>query len=63
MLVDIDRGKRLSPVTSQHALTTQHILLAPDGQSASATTYFTGIHFGKGKWEGKEVSVSLPYLP
>ncbi len=59
MLVDIDRGKRLSPVTSQHALTTQHILLSPDGHSALATTYFTGIHFGKGKWEGKEVTVSL----
>ncbi|TKA24922.1 hypothetical protein B0A54_17485 [Friedmanniomyces endolithicus] len=57
--VDIDRGKRLAPVSSQHALTTQHILLSPDGQSATATTYFTGIHFGKGKWEGKEVTVSL----
>ncbi|KAK0911543.1 hypothetical protein LTR91_003587 [Friedmanniomyces endolithicus] len=48
--------KRLAPVSSQHALTTQHILLSPDGQSATATTYFTGIHFGKGKWEGKEVT-------
>ncbi|KAK4554559.1 hypothetical protein LTR86_008414 [Recurvomyces mirabilis] len=47
---------RLSPVTHQHALTTQHIEIAADGKSAESTTYFTGIHFGKGKWDGKEVT-------
>ena len=52
---------RLSPVASQHALTTQHIEVAADGKSAQATTYFTGVHFGKGKWEGKEVTVSEHY--
>ncbi|KAK3678337.1 hypothetical protein LTR78_001634 [Recurvomyces mirabilis] len=49
-------SKRLSPVTHQHALTTQHIEIAADGKSAESTTYFTGIHFGKGKWDGKEVT-------
>ncbi|KAK5693333.1 hypothetical protein LTR17_025084 [Elasticomyces elasticus] len=48
--------KRLSPVASQHALTTQQIEVAADGKSASAMTYFTGVHFGKGKWDGKEVT-------
>ncbi|EMC93616.1 hypothetical protein BAUCODRAFT_75608 [Baudoinia panamericana UAMH 10762] len=46
----------LSPVTTQHALTTQLIEIAADGKTAKATTYFTGVHFGQGKWEGKEVT-------
>lgn len=29
---------------------------APSGTTAKATTYFTGLHFGKGKWEGKELT-------
>ena len=37
-------------------MTTQHIVINEDGKTAEATTYFTGIHFGKGKWEGKEVT-------
>lgn len=36
--------------------------MAADGKSAVATTYFTGIHFGKGKWEGKEVTAWGKYL-
>lgn len=47
---------RLAPVVTQHALTTQHIALSDNGQTAEVTTYFTGIHFGQGKWEGKEVT-------
>ena len=47
---------RLSPVSTQHALTTQTIEVAEDGKSARATTYFTGIHFGKGKWQGQQVT-------
>ncbi|KAK3114109.1 hypothetical protein LTR53_007894 [Teratosphaeriaceae sp. CCFEE 6253] len=47
---------RLAPVASQHALTTQQIEVAADGKSAEAITYFTGVHFGKGKWDGKEVT-------
>lgn len=47
---------RLSPVVTQHALTTQHITLIPSAGTAKATTYFTGIHFGQGKWKGKEVT-------
>lgn len=47
---------RLSPVVTQHALTTQHIAIADDGKTAEVTTYFTGIHFGQGKWKGKEVT-------
>lgn len=41
---------------TQHALTTQHIVLSVDSKTAEATTYFTGIHFGQGKWAGKEVT-------
>jgi len=53
---------RLSPVTTQHALTTQHIEISEDGKSAHATTYFTGIHFGQGKWQGKEVTAWGKYI-
>nr|POE54485.1 hypothetical protein CFP56_41423 [Quercus suber] len=55
-------GTRLTPITSQHALTTQTIEIAEDGQSAKATTYFTGIHFGKGKWEGQQVTAWGKYV-
>lgn len=41
---------------TQHALTTQHIILSTNGRTAETTTYFTGIHFGQGKWAGKEVT-------
>ena len=53
---------RLSPVTTQHALTTQHLTISPDGKSAEATTYFTGIHFGKGKWQGQQVTAWGKYV-
>lgn len=43
-------------------MTTQIIEIAEDGLSAKATTYFTGIHFGKGKWEGKEVTAWGKYV-
>lgn len=49
-------------MTSQHAVTTQHIEIAADGKTADATTYFTGIHFGRGKWEGKEVTAWGKYV-
>lgn len=49
-------------MTSQHALTTQKIVIAADGKSAEATTYFTGIHFGQGKWSGKEVTAWGKYV-
>ena len=52
----------MTPITSQHALTTQQVEIAEDGKSAHATTYFTGIHFGKGKWEGKEVTAWGKYV-
>lgn len=45
---------RLEPVTTHHALTTQTIAIALDGRTAEASTYFTGVHFGTGKWEGQE---------
>ncbi|KAI0008747.1 hypothetical protein F4779DRAFT_419236 [Xylariaceae sp. FL0662B] len=54
--------KRLATVTTQHALTTQTISVEADGRNASAETYFTGVHFGKGKWEGKEVTAWGRYL-
>ena len=49
-------------MTSQHALTTQTIEVAEDGKSANATTYFTGIHFGKGKWQGQQVTAWGKYM-
>ena len=36
-------------------MTTQRILFESDDK-AKVITYFTGIHFGEGKWEGKEVT-------
>lgn len=47
---------RLRAVTSQHAITTQLIDIAPDGWTAKATSYFTGIHFGQGSWTGQDVT-------
>lgn len=47
---------RLAPVTTQHALTTQTIEMGEGGGEAKAMTYFTGVHLGKGKWEGKLVT-------
>jgi len=38
---------RLGRIKSQHALTTQSIVINADGKTASATTYFTGAHFGR----------------
>jgi hypothetical protein len=52
----------LTPVTTQHALTTQHIEIIEDGKHAKATTYFTGIHFGQGKWKGQQVTAWGKYL-
>ncbi|KAI1084308.1 hypothetical protein F5B20DRAFT_524402 [Whalleya microplaca] len=61
VVADAIKG-RLAPVTTQHALTTQIITVAVDGKSATASTYFTGFHFGKGKWEGKELTAWGKYL-
>ncbi|RYP86972.1 hypothetical protein DL769_000615 [Monosporascus sp. CRB-8-3] len=54
--------KRLAPITSQHALTTQTVSIAADGKTAEAVTYFTGIHFGQGSWKGQEVTVWGKYV-
>jgi len=46
-------------VVTQHAITTQHIRIFPSNKTAFAaevTSYFTGKHFGQGKWEGREVT-------
>ncbi|KAG9678326.1 hypothetical protein KCU99_g1269, partial [Aureobasidium melanogenum] len=52
--------QRLKPVTTQHALTTQHLIL--DTTTAKATTYFTGVHLGRGKWEGQQVTAYGKYV-
>ena len=52
----------MTNVTSQHAITTQHIIVAADGKTAKTTSYFTGVHFGKGKWDGKEVTAWGKYV-
>jgi len=53
---------RLAPITSQHALTTQNINFYPDGKTASAMTYFTATHFGKGKWQGHVLTAHGKYI-
>ncbi|OQO02710.1 hypothetical protein B0A48_12239 [Cryoendolithus antarcticus] len=53
---------RLKHITSQHALTTQTIEMAADGKTAETTTYFTGIHFGQGKWKGQQVTAWGRYV-
>ncbi|KAK8062302.1 hypothetical protein PG997_014399 [Apiospora hydei] len=47
---------RLKNIPTQHALTTQMVEIQPDGVTANATTYFTGIHFGRGKWQGHHLT-------
>ncbi|KAF1343549.1 hypothetical protein BDV97DRAFT_305916 [Delphinella strobiligena] len=54
--------KRLSPVTTQHALTTQIITINQNNTSASATTYFTGVHLGEGRWKGQLVTAYGKYV-
>lgn len=56
------RISRLAPVTTQHALTTQEIYIDISGVRAEATTYFNGIHFGQGKWEGQQVTAWGKYI-
>lgn len=53
---------RLAPVKTHHALSTQTISISADGKSAEAVTYFTGTHFGQGKWEGKEITAWGKYV-
>ena len=45
----------LSPVTTQHALSTLSIDLLRRGCTARSTTYYTASHFGKNKYEGQVV--------
>ncbi|KAI5251241.1 hypothetical protein E4T42_04473 [Aureobasidium subglaciale] len=52
--------QRLATVTTQHALTTQHLLVS--NRTAKVTTYFTGVHFGRGKWVGKCVTAYGKYI-
>ncbi|KAK7184801.1 hypothetical protein DPSP01_002230 [Paraphaeosphaeria sporulosa] len=44
---------RLGPILTHHSLTTSSLVFAPDGKSATATTFFVGCHFGQGPHEGK----------
>lgn len=53
---------RLGPVVTQHALTTQTITINEDGKTASATTYFTGVHLGQGRWKGQLVTAYGKYI-
>lgn len=41
-------------------MTTQHLLL--DGATAKTTTYFTGVHLGRGKWDGQQVTAYGKYV-
>ncbi|KAF1985333.1 hypothetical protein K402DRAFT_464638 [Aulographum hederae CBS 113979] len=53
---------RLGEVITQHALTTQVIVVAADGKTATGETYFTGAHFGHGKYEGTVLQAFGKYL-
>ncbi|EGP88153.1 uncharacterized protein MYCGRDRAFT_39911 [Zymoseptoria tritici IPO323] len=54
--------KRLEHVSTHHALTTQFIRLGDEGRTAKAMTYFTGVHFGEGKWKGMKVTAWGRYV-
>ncbi|GAB7363674.1 hypothetical protein MBLNU230_g4244t1 [Neophaeotheca triangularis] len=65
------RLHRLAPVSSQHSLGTQTVVLKyphsrPDEgvlpEAAEVRTYFTGIHFGRGRWEGSNVVAYGEYV-
>ena len=47
---------RLKDIPTQHSLTTQMIEIQQDGVTAQANTYFTGLHFGRGQWEGHHLT-------
>lgn len=49
-------------MTTQHALTTQIITINENNTSASATTYFTGVHLGEGRWTGQLVTAYGKYV-
>lgn len=38
------------------------IEIQPDGVTAKATTYFTGVHFGRGKWQGQHLTSWGQYI-
>jgi hypothetical protein len=52
----------LHAITSQHALTTQSITISASGTTAHATTYFSGVHFGKDEWEGQTCTAYGKYI-
>lgn len=57
---------RLTPVDTHHTLGTQYIQVhqpssASTPTSANVTTYFTGTHFGTGKWAGQHVTAYGKY--
>lgn len=52
----------LHAITSQHALTTQSIAISASGDTAHATTYFSGVHFGKDEWEGQICTAYGKYI-
>jgi hypothetical protein len=57
-----DRRDSLYNITSQHALTTQSIAIAASGTTAHATTYFSGVHFGKNEWAGQTCTAYGKYI-
>jgi hypothetical protein len=52
----------LSPVFTQHALTTQLITVHSDNSTASATTYFTAMHFGTGQYANETLTAYGKYV-
>lgn len=37
------------------------ITINEDGNTASAVTYFTGVHLGQGRWQGQQVTAYGKY--
>jgi hypothetical protein len=56
------KNHSLHAITSQHALTTQAITILPCGTRASATTYFSGAHFGQDEWAGQVCTAYGKYV-
>ena len=59
--VQADAADRLAPVVTHHSLSTQTIVVAEDGMTAEAVTYFTGIHWGTNEHEGERFDAHGSY--
>ncbi|KAF2740476.1 hypothetical protein EJ04DRAFT_508001 [Polyplosphaeria fusca] len=52
---------RLGPIKTHHNLTTSTIVFSQDAHSATAITYFQGVHLGQGPHAGKTLTAYGKY--